>query len=109
MKRASNLQRKAPMWRKSWKRVDWTERLLAAKVAALSTKPQARSRRKPLRRVGARSRREAGALQAFRVAVLAKTGGAFARCGSRKDVHAHHTRPRSCSGGVHDQKIGDAL
>lgn len=63
-------------------------------------------KRKPLSKRGARSKREAPDLAKFRKAVLAKTGGACARCGSRKRVHAHHMRRRSKDPGVHDPKFG---
>ena len=65
-------------------------------------------RRKPLRRIGARAKREASALAAFRAAVLKRAAGRCERCGKAGKLHVHHIRPRS-RGGKHVLENGAAL
>lgn len=77
------------------------------KPQALASRKPIRRSSKPLRKQGARSRREAGALRAFREAVLAR--GACERCGeSREALESHYlvNRARGVGWpGLHDPSL----
>lgn len=69
-------------------------------------------KRTPIKRVGARARREADALRAFRREVFARAKWTCERCGvfwpKTVGLEAHHRLPRS-RGGTHDPSNGNAL
>jgi 5-methylcytosine-specific restriction endonuclease McrA len=88
---------------------------LKAKTSLRSTATLARTasldRDTPLAKVGAKGKREAEAIKAFRSAVFERAGGHCERCGiqpPKGDLHAHHLKPRG-RGGRHVVENGAAL
>jgi 5-methylcytosine-specific restriction protein A len=88
---------------------------LKAKTSLRSTTTLARTgsldRETPLAKVGAKGKREAEAIKAFRAAVCERAGGHCERCGiqpPKGDLHAHHLKPRG-RGGRHVVENGAAL
>lgn len=70
---------------------------------------RALARKVTLRKVGARARREAANLRAFRKAILERAAGKCERCGRAcRDLEAHHRLPRA-RGGAHAPSNGAGL
>lgn len=100
MKRGKGLKRRTALKAKTG---------LRSKSTLARTGPLDRST--PIVKVGARGKREAEALKAFRVAVFERAGGHCERCGvqpRKGELHAHHLKPRG-RGGRHTIENGAAL
>lgn len=100
MKRSKGLRRRTALKAKT----GLSSKSTLARTGALD-------RETPLAKVGAKGKREADDIKAFRAAVYERAGGHCERCGIQPkpgDLHAHHLKPRG-RGGRHTVENGAAL